>query len=576
MQITINYLEEIIRKLSSDEQNFSSEDKEFLNGMMESSRPLVYSGSINEVEAFKKSAITSTREFLDTFDYDIHEVDRTYEHVDIPPNLSAMYQYMVASLPPIFGITIPRGIIARMAVFCKDTNTADRLLEEVRQVPFEKLMSFCRLPDYIYNFLTLPSDIQIFYQGIVSASEEPMKQIQEVVIRAVAFEINPEECGESLSEAIENYQYPAFPLPEGVILPEGFVERLYGMAKKYVFPVNYIREIFFKEIHQFCTENKLEEVLEVGLYNLGKIHSRAKSNMTFLQKGDPLGYFIGKYTNSCMYKGGHSETKIVTPFYTSPWSGYLVVYKGSASPGNIQGAAYACMVSDENGNSAGLVLNSYCFVESGRKDFIPFITSISKILYNKGLKLYLVKYRDEGEINFTIKKTDETLEYKMLPTMPHPKPTMDPDVPIYEEALRVAEIPIGEDIKYDISVSLEPEFNMELDARIISMLKFAMNTAMEFLDKYNLTLCFDIMKCDPNIIIEVLSTLRLMLEERKIKSDIPWTLQDISMLEESLVSGEGLEVALNQLIDRSFVSIDDSDSSTLSLIGDVTEGVVGE
>ena len=155
MQITINYLEEIIRKLSSDEQNFSSKDKEFLNGMMESSRPLVYSGSINEVEAFKKSAITSTREFLDTFDYDIHEVDRTYEHVDIPPNLSAMYQYMVASLPPIFGITIPPGTIARMAVFCKDTNTADRLLEEVRQVPFEKLRSFCRLPDYIYNFFDI-------------------------------------------------------------------------------------------------------------------------------------------------------------------------------------------------------------------------------------------------------------------------------------------------------------------------------------------------------------------------------------------------------------------------------------
>ena len=56
------------------------------------------------------------------------------------------------------------------------------------------------------------------------------------------------------------------------------------------------------------------------------------------------------------------------------------------------------------------------------------------------------------------------------------------------------------------------------------------------------------MKCDPNI-IEVLFYIKINVRRKeKLKSDIPWTLQDISMLEESLVSGEGLEVALNQLI----------------------------
>jgi hypothetical protein len=226
---------------------------------------------------------------------------------------------------------------------------------------------------------------------------------------------NIDEAIAEIEQLTQNYVYPDIEHEKTHFNIENFKK----LAIKYFLPHDIYAEVIIKEVPKFSNDSALEEIFKANNENngsfldLGKIHSGKNSFVSLLNKSDPAGLFLGQMTESCMHYKGMAEKNAVIPGYTSPYSGFLVVFNSNTSEkgsrikySKVKAAAY-CWMAEKEGKPVGIVVDSYEYINSGEKDFLPFITGVSKYLADRGLKLFVGEGGKTPVIIYTGKKVSE-------------------------------------------------------------------------------------------------------------------------------------------------------------------------
>lgn len=359
--------------------------------------------------------------------------------------------------------SIITALFTSIAILSKDKEDAVSKLIKISDVDCQKIaMVMYQLTDD--NFYKLDHEVITFYiKEIANALETDVTTVMIPTINniktAITFNLNHTDIASrkiKLKDAIDNYNYPGIIIDEKgqyiiqeqspilrneEIKDKKFLHYILRNSKKYGIDM-YDLQGALQQVPKFLQQNDKKLVKYLPDHRLYLLtHKTKKYTTQLLSNDDPTGLFIGKKTNACILVGGFGMDDIVIPAYTSPWSGYMVVYKGK---NDIHAAAYMWMAKDEiTEKPLGLVVNSYESIHLNKKIFIKWLIEFSAYLHKQGLKLYF-GYHAGQTPNFKIidiHTKKETNFYDLAP-IPHPKP-MDNDLPIYDlDVSNVVEVPV--------------------------------------------------------------------------------------------------------------------------------------